>query len=210
MRWAWSVAAMLAMASPAAAQRAPLHRLSSALDSTTRMAVLAIVDSARVAHLPSDALVNKALEGAGKRATGPQIVAAVRALAGELHTAREALGRASRPEEITAGAHALHAGVTAAELTELRHVSVGRPLTTPLTVLTDLVARGVPPGTASEAMESLSRAGLRDVDFTTFQRAVRQDIDRGADPASAMLTRARGATLRRGGGGGSWRRPPSR
>jgi hypothetical protein len=199
MRLSWCVAAMLLSASIASAQHTPISRLNTALDTPTRTAVLAIIDSARVEGLPSDVLVNKALEGAGKRATGVRIVAAVRKLAGELRRSRDALGPASRDAEITAGAHAIHAGVTQAELTRLRRAAVGRQLTTPIMVLTDLVARGVPAATASSAVVSLERAGLRDADFTAYQRSVRQDIDRGADPAAATTTRARGAELRRGG-----------
>ncbi len=199
MRPSWCAAAMLFIASAASAQRAPISRLNTALDAPTRTAVLAIIDSARVEGLPSYVLVNKALEGAGKRATGPRIVAAVHSLAGELRRSRDALGRASSDAEITAGAHAIHAGVTGAELTRLRRVAVGRQLTTPIMVLTDLVARGVPAATASSAVASLERAGLRDADFTAYQRSVRQDIDRGADPSAATTTRARGAALRHGG-----------
>ena len=199
MRLAWCSAAMLFTASVASAQHTPISRLNTVLDAPTRMSVLAIIDSARVEGLPADVLVNKALEGAGKQAAGPRIVAAVHKLAGELRRSRDALGPASRDAEITAGAHAIHAGVTQAELTRLRRAAVGRLLTTPLMVLTDLVARGVPPATASTAVVSLERAGLRDADFTAYQRSVRQDIDRGADPAAATTTRARGAELRRGG-----------
>ncbi len=201
MRRVWCAAAILLLyASPARAQDPPLARLNSALDAPTRASVLAIIDSARVDGLPSGVLVNKALEGAGKRADGPRIVAAVRRLAGELRRSRAALGPASRDAEIMAGAHAIHAGVTAAELAGLRRAAVGRRLTTPITVLTDLVSRGVPAATASSAVVSLERAGLRDADFVAYQRSVRQDIERGADPAAATTTRARGAALHRGGG----------
>jgi hypothetical protein len=194
-------AAMLWLgASAAAAQGASLPRLNRELDRSTRASVLAIIDSARVDGLPSDALVNKALEGAGKHAAGLTIVAAVHTLARELRQSRSALGRASRDAEITAGAHAIHAGVTATELGRLRRAAVGRQLTTPIMVLTDLVSRGVPAGTASAAVMSLERAGLRDADFGAYQRSVRQDIDRGADPSAATTTRAKGAALHHGGG----------
>ncbi|HET7632370.1 MAG TPA: hypothetical protein VFK16_08655 [Gemmatimonadaceae bacterium] len=199
MRWFLGVVALSAMAVAASAQEAWRARLDSELDAATRVAVLAMVDSARVARLPAMALVNKALEGAGKRASGAQIVAAVQSLGGELRASRTALGHASRPDEITAGAHALHAGVDANALGKLRRVSVGRELTTPLTVLTDLVARGVPPAAASDAVITLTQAGLRDAGFSKFQQAVRLDIDHGADPASATRIRARGAVIGRGG-----------
>ncbi|HUX33327.1 MAG TPA: hypothetical protein VMV51_05590 [Gemmatimonadaceae bacterium] len=202
MRSVWSAWALLLVATAVSAQTSQLERLNTALDPATRRAVLAIVDSARVAKLPAEMLVNKALEGAGKHADGPRIVAAVRALAGELRVARNALGSGSRAEEISAGAHAIHAGVAPADLTRLRHSAVGRELTTPLMVLTDLVSRGVPARSASSDVVMLARAGLRDADFTVYQRSVRQDIESGADPAAAASTRARGAILLRRGGGG--------
>jgi hypothetical protein len=205
-RLAWSVAAVLLHASAASAQGSSVSRLDTKLDVATRTAVVAIIDSARLAGLPADVLVNKALEGAGKRADGPRIVAAVRALAGELRRSRDALGHASRDAEITAGAHAIHAGIAPADLTRLRQAAVGRQLTTPITVLTDLVSRGVPTATATTAVVSLEKAGLRDADLTAYSRAVRQDIDHGADPAATATTRARGATLRRGRASS----PPSR
>ena len=95
MRFASLLAAgaLVISAAAASAQETQIRRLNTVLDPATRVAVLAIVDSARVAGLPADALVNKALEGAGKHADGPRIVAAVRALAGELRESREALGR---------------------------------------------------------------------------------------------------------------------
>ncbi|HEY5219807.1 MAG TPA: hypothetical protein VIJ16_08355, partial [Gemmatimonadaceae bacterium] len=86
-----------------------------------------------------------------------------------------------------------------ADLSNLRQAAVGRPLATPLMVVTDLVSRGVPPKTASAAVVSLARAGVLDAGYTAYQRSVRSDIDHGADPAAAAVTRARGATLRSGG-----------
>ena len=199
MRWSWCAAALLTTASLASGQGNAQARLAHAVDAPTRIAVLAIVDSARVARLPADILINKALEGAEKHADGPRIVAAVRALAGELRRSRDALGHGSRSDEITAGAHALHAGVSSGDLTRIRRAAVGRELTTPLTVLTDLVSRGVPPTTASNSIVTLAKAGLHDADFSAFQRSVRVDIDHGADPSTATITRTRGAALRRGG-----------
>ncbi len=52
----------------------------------------------------------------------------------------------------------------------------------PLAVFTDLVGRGVPVQTATSIVIQLSRSGVKDQDLATFQRNVRADIDRGADP----------------------------
>lgn len=173
------------------------------LDPTTRVAITALVDSARQLRLPTEPLVDKALEGQEKGADDARIVTAVRGLSADLRAARASLGAGASADEITAGANALHAGMPMRDLTRLRaasqHAGRGR-VTLPLTVAMDLIARGVPVATASDVVLSLARAGLRDSELTLFQRNVRLDIERGADAATAAQTRARGALLRAGRG----------
>lgn len=180
------------------AQRGTDVRLAR-LDSTTRLGVAAVVDSARRTRLPTEPLIDKALEGAQKGAEGTRIVTAVRGLYAELRSARAALGAGAATDEINAGASAIHAGMPMRTLTQLRSVSqhAGRArVTLPLTVYTDLIARTVPAAVASDVVLSLARAGLRDGDYAMFQRNVRLDIENGADAATAAQTRARGAALR--------------
>ncbi len=65
-------------ATPLAAQqttRAHDSRLAARLDADTRLAVVAIVDSAQRRRVPVEPLVDKALEGASKRARGEMTVA---------------------------------------------------------------------------------------------------------------------------------------
>ena len=57
------------------------QRLAQRLDSTTAVAVQQIVDSARRVGLPTEPLVQKALEGSTLGASGPRIETAVSALA---------------------------------------------------------------------------------------------------------------------------------
>jgi hypothetical protein len=171
------------------------------LDATTRATVRALVDSARIAKLPTEPLVDKALEGAEKGADGPRIIGAVRGLSAELRTARNALGAKATTDEITAGAQALHAGLQMRDLARLRAAAQQtgrRRVTLPLTVAADLVARDVPATTASDIVLSLTRSGVRDAELATFQRNVRLDIEHGADPGTAAQTRARGALLHAG------------
>jgi hypothetical protein len=196
---AWCVAHLLPLRGVLAQSESDV-RLAR-LDPTTRTAVAAVVDSARKTRLPTEPLVDKALEGAKKGADGGRIVSAVRGLYAELRTARTALGSGASTDEINAGANALHAGLPMRNLAELRSASerAGRArVTLPLTVATDLIARGVPVPVASDVVLSLARAGLRDADFSVFQRNVRLDIERGADAATAAQTRARGAVLHTG------------
>jgi hypothetical protein len=61
-------------------------------------------------------------------------------------------------------------------------------------VLADIVSRGVHVQTAANAIRSLVGAGAKDKDISDFQRNVSVDIEKGAPPAAAAETRAKGAS----------------
>jgi len=186
MRTTLPLLAALLVAAPAAAQQGD-PRLER-LDAATRPVVAALIDSARTASLPTEPLVQRALEGATKGAAGDVIVAAVRRLAVDLGRAREALGSTASPAELGAGAAALRAGASQATLAELRHAR-REPLIVPLAVLADLVASGVPVDSAAAAVLSLA-GRARDADLVEFRRAVERDIALGAPPAAATAAAA--------------------
>ena len=163
------------------------------LDPATRPAIAALIDSARAAALPTEPLVQRALEGATKRASSDRIVAAVRRLAADLGQARDALGSAAPPAELTAGAAALRAGARPTTLSALRRTR-RESLTVPLAVLADLVASGVPVDSAAAAVLSLA-ARTPDGDLVEFRRAVERDIALGAPPVSAATAAAAAAAL---------------
>jgi len=185
------LAAMLVAGRAAGQQTDPrLERL----DTATRPAVAALVDSAGRALLPTEPLVQRALEGATKRASGELIVAAVRRFAVELGHARDALGSTASPAELSAGAAALRAGASPTVLARLRQAR-REPLTMPLAVLADLVASGVPVDSAAAAVLALA-ARARDADLVEFRRAVERDIALGAPPAAATAAAATAADMR--------------
>lgn len=163
------------------------------LDPAVRPVVAALVDSARAAGLPTEPLVQRALEGTSKRAAGDRVVAAVRRLARDLGTARTALGPAATGPEIDAGAAALYAGARPADLTALRARRPRQSLVVPLGVLADLVATGVPADTAAAAVLALA-ATTADDDYLAFRRNVERDIALGAPPAAAAAVRSTAAT----------------
>jgi hypothetical protein len=184
--------ALAGLLAAAVTARAQDPRLAQRLDKPTYVAVNAIVDSARVAKLPTAPLVDKALEGAAKGSDGQNIVLAVHQLSLRMTSARLVLGTTSSADEIKAAATALDAGVSARDLERVKSAGGKRPVTMPLAVLTDLVGRQVPIATATSLVVQLARAGVKDPDLALFQRNVRADIDRGADPTVAATTRARG------------------
>jgi hypothetical protein len=168
------------------------RRLAARLDPETARAVSACVDSARVEGLPTEPLVQRALEGATKQAGPPRIEGAVRALLHRLRVARSALGPAGREEEIVAGASALQAGVPDTTIARLRRSRPDRSLAVPLVVLADLIARGVPGEAAASMVVRISRAGVGDDRLLDFRKKVEKDILSGASPGSAARIRANG------------------
>jgi hypothetical protein len=163
------LAFLLALPATAQAQDA---RLTERLDAATAAQVQVEVDSAKQAGLPSEPLVQKALEGGTLGASGERIVAAVRALHGQLRRARSALGGDASDAELTAAAGALRAGLEPAALRRLQSLRAGRPLVVPIAVLTDLVAEGVPPAEATRSVLDLARDGKPDDEFVALRRQV--------------------------------------
>src|SRR5947208_6338147 len=90
------------------------------LDAGARPLVASVIDSARAAGLPTEPLVQRALEGATKGAPGTLIASAVQRLAADLGRARAVLGAGATPPELEAGARAPAAGGGPRVLTQLR------------------------------------------------------------------------------------------
>ena len=181
---------MLLLMTQVAVQDPRLERL----DPETRSIVVSVVDSARAAGIPSEPLIQRALEGVTKGAPSPRIVAAVRRLATDLGTARSALGIQATAPELEAGVAALRAGAGAQVLTQLRDAR-RPPLTMALAVLADLVTSGVPVDSAS-AIVLAAAPTARDADLVEFRKAVERDISLGAPPGAAASVRALNTGIR--------------
>lgn len=177
------------------------------LDPDTRSAVVALMDSARGDGLPVEPLIQRALEGATKSAPGARIIAAVRRLTLDLGTARTALGTDASSPELEAGVAALRAGAAPQILTQLRTVR-RPPLTMALSVLADLVARGVPADSAAAAVLTLAPKA-RDADLVEFRRAVERDIALGAPPGAASSIRVNAGAFNTASDPGSPSTPPT-
>ena len=169
-------------------------RIGNRLDAPTRKALSALVDSAKAQGIPVEPLMEKVYQGLAMGADGARIVTAVRSLTIEMANAQRELGTVASADELKAAASAVHAGVPPVELGKMKKQSgLRRSLTLPFTVLADIVSRGVPVNTAVNAIKSLVGAGARDRDISEFQRNVRVDVEKGAPPAAAAETRAKGA-----------------
>src|SRR5438105_421247 len=138
---AGALAALLA--ATAVAQDPRLGRL----DATARPLVAGVIDSARAAGLPTEPLVQRALEGATKGAPGTLIASAVQRLAADLGRARAVLGAGATPPELEAGAAAPRAGAGPAVLAQ-RRPAPRQNIPFPLPGPADPVASGLPVGRA--------------------------------------------------------------
>ena len=171
------------------AQSAPQDRLSPA----TRYTLDRLIDSVRVAGLPTAPLVDKIAEGTLKGADDERILRAVRALARELGAARDALGPSTDVAVLGAAASALHAGVPESDLRRMARAG-GNPeaaaLASALVTLVDLVAKQVPVAPATRSIEDLLNRRATEKQFATLRAEVGQDILAGRSPEQSLHTRA--------------------
>jgi hypothetical protein len=183
--------AVLALALTAAGVDAQDARLTR-LDRQVQAEVGALVDSARLLGIPTEPVVDKALEGAAKSAPGKRIVTVVRSRFHELVAGRSALGNVASEAEIIAAADALHAGASREVISTLRAQRPSAPLTIPLAVLADLIARGVPADTAASAVLALANKTASDAQFAALRDDIERDIAKGTPPAVSAVVRTRG------------------
>ncbi len=151
-------------------------RLAARLDSATRVQVEAVVSSARGEGLPTEPLVQKALEGSSKGAPGPRIVMAVEGMLGDLRRAREALGRTTAADDIVAAAAALRAGATPVMVSEMRRVGPHGRVAVPLAVFTDLVAGGMTVDAAWHSVADLAARGGDEQEFLDLRDRLRPAV----------------------------------
>ena len=165
--------------SPAQAQE---PRLAARLPEPLALRITRLADSARALGLPSEPLIQKALEGESKGADGVRIEAAVVGLFGNLARAREALGTRVGDEVILAGAQALRLGASVTQLHDLQGLRGHRPLAVPLGVFTDLLAAGVPMERAWQSVQDVARRGGEDRQFERLRERVGPRPPNPTDP----------------------------
>lgn len=183
---------LLAAVSGAGAQSSTTIPPEAALriDYLSRKQIEALIDSARDAGLPWNALRSTAIKGAMSRRDGKTIVTKLREYYKALELSKVALGRLATDEEVDAGAAVLLAHVTPDDLAKFRVVSKSRSPLHPLTYLADLITnQDVPRDEAIAALSKLWKDGAADSDFDGLWQAVGQDILSGLPPGQALQSR---------------------
>ena len=179
-----------------AAQGSVAARLSGRVSPEVVAAVRGMVDSAAARGLPVELLVQKALEGGAKGVPADRVIAAVRALAGELDASAGALRSAGLAapdgDAIEAGAFALTAGLTVQQVRDLASVShapFGAAST--LRVAALLAALGVPAKETVALVRRTVESGRAPTDLLDLPGRVQSEIARGETPAQAAAGLAR-------------------
>lgn len=166
-------------------------RLAGRVPPGALQAIDSIVMLAGKDGLPTEPLIQKALEGGAKGASRDRIVAAVGAEANQLRVARallelETTTRPPEPSEVTAVAAALARGVPTAQAERLAAALPGEPPGPALHAVADLVGHGVDDDAAVTLIVEAAHAGLRGLRLLDVAAAVVKAMQRGRTPQAAL------------------------
>jgi hypothetical protein len=197
----------LLLARPLAGQQDRMQRVQEAFPRETAQQIETMIEAARGSGLPTDPLMDKALEGAAKGVPGDRVVAVLGAYSHRLGRAHELLGRPAETATVVAGADALQRGVGEDALRSLRDTPPGRAPVA-LVVLGDLVEAGVPAESALEVIRDAMARGQADDVLLSLPGAVRRLMRGGQVPEAAADAVRRGLTRDLPAPGNARRRRP--
>jgi hypothetical protein len=184
------LAVILAATSPMAAQGVR-GRLAGRVPAAAVHAVDSIVSLARADGLPTEPLIQKALEGGAKHASADEIVAAVGGAANQLRVARALLelavvSRPPEPSEVTAVAAALARGVETDQAERLSAALPGEPMGPALHAVADLVGHGFEQDASVQLIVDAAHSGLRGLRLLDVSAAAVRAVQRGGSPEAAL------------------------
>lgn len=188
LRGVFAAIVIAAMAGPLAAQEPAMERIRAALPPDQVQAVEQVLARAREQNLPTEPLLEKALEGVAKHAPPPLIVQALNQLSAQLGEARNLLKNGTPPssDEVAAVADALRRGVPAKAVRTIHEQArPGEPVALAVHTLADLLDRGVPVGPALDVLKAWSEHGAQADQLRQIPAAVEGMIRRGEMPGEA-------------------------
>lgn len=185
-------AALAALGVAAARGGAQETRLLSIRDDATRDRVRVFLEAAQRRGTPTEPLIARALEGVAFKADAKRIEQEMASLEKRLRRAKDLLAPHAAPDEVSAAADALAAGVPDDDVRQLRRLAPQRNVTVEIGVLTELVAKGVSAKQASVMVRQLMARGATPAQLTELNAAVQQDVALGVTPVEALKLRGRG------------------
>lgn len=188
------LALLTSLAMPLAAQAGGARggdRLAGHVPPATLPALDSIVEEAARAGLPTEPLIQKALEGVAKGVAPDRLVAAVGASAARLRSARALLrsdgaARPSDPAEVMAVAAALSRGISPQQVARLGAALPGEPTGPALHAVADLVGHGFAEDSSVDLVLAGAQLGLRGLRFLDVAAAAVRELQRGGSHAAAL------------------------
>ena len=180
----------IALAAPLAAQS-----VRARLEGRVPAASIPVIDSlVRVAaheNLPTDPLVQKAIEGGAKRVSGERIVKAVVLNLDQLRAAQALLQRAgdkppATPAEVVTVVAARKRGLAESQVERVVATLPDEPRGSALHAIADLLAHHFDPDSATDLILEAVRKGLRGVRLLDVSSAAVQELQRGRTRAEAL------------------------
>jgi len=180
----------LVATAPLAGQEARA-RLAGRVPGAALPALDSIVLAAGDEGIPTEPLIQKALEGGAKGAPPERIVAAVSLSASQLRRARALLrstseGQPAGPAEVTAVAAALARGVSPQLVESLTAALSGEPTGPSLHAVADLIGHGFTEDAAVGLIVDAAHQGLRGLRLLDVAAAVVLELQRGRSRAMAL------------------------
>jgi len=197
MRYKLAVAVALVAATPLVAQNG-VTRLPGRVPPAALPAIDSMIATAVAESLPTEPLVQKALEGSAKNVPSDRLVSAVRRSLLQLRQARIIVGRAlaaggqgSQPlpeGHVAAVAAALARGLSGPIVEKLLGMAPNEPPGPALHAAADMVAHHFDPDSATDVLVEAHQKGLRGVRLLDVAVAADHELQRrgGRTPAEAL------------------------
>ena len=178
------------LAGPLAAQSARA-RLEGRVPGAAVPALDSLVQRAVAEGLPTEPLIQKALEGGAKQVTASRIVAAVQLSLGQLRAARDLLIRAGdeppvTPGEVTTVAWALRRGLPAPVVQRVVAALPRPPRASAMHAVADLAAHQFDPDSAADLIIAAIGQGLVRERLLDVSAAAAHELQRGHTHAEAL------------------------
>ncbi len=176
------------------AQDSHMQQVRQAFPAETVAEIEGILATAQAAGVPTDPLINKALEGAAKGVPGDRVVVALSAYYERLQETRTLIGSERGVPSLVAGADALRRGVPNRLVGDLARGHSG-DLAVPLVVLGDLIVAGVAADQAYAIVENALEEGHAFEEMLAIPGAVEHLMRQGhsATEAAGMVGSAIGS-----------------
>ena len=185
-----AVALLLLAAQPLAGQSVRA-RLEGRVPASSVSAIDSLVQVAAAEHLPTEALVQKAIEGGAKHVSGDRIVKAVVLNLDQYRQAQALLVRAGAvppvtPSEVAAVVSAGKRGLGAPVVERIVAAVPDDHRGSALHAVADLVAHQFDPDSATELILEGARQGMQGLRLLDVSSAAIQEVQRGRSRAEAL------------------------